>query len=70
MNREKVIIDTGSLNEAYRDAKMAGKIIESFDVYECSLVVGGGIEMGPPSNIKYRDEPQHIEFLGHDLRSK
>lgn len=70
MESKMVAVDTGSLNAAYNHASLIGKEIESFDVFEISLVPGGFFELGPISNIKYKGEPQHVEFIGHDLRSK
>lgn len=69
MGKEKVIIDTGNLEEAHRQASIAGKEIESFKCDEISIVAGGIVEMGAIYDIKYKDNSAY-EFNGHDLRNK
>jgi len=76
-NKKEVNID--HLRRANSEASKQGKQIASFDFYEISIVQGGGLEMGPISNIKYTDgtanddavnDAAHAAFLWHELKHK
>lgn len=53
MEKQEVNID--HLRKLNAEAQQRGQQIESFQFDEISLVAGGGLEMGPVYNVKYKE---------------